>query len=613
MKLIDVLNQVNSFEKNSFLRIIDNIISTKPKNFKQIDKLLSQIDGQLKNADHKSVADVLGLIEEECGMLISEEFTNTVSQLDLLIDIIIRDGNSIMKREWLLKLYEKEIKNIKSKTKEFAALLDSDVEEPRIRDYRIYQECVKTAYVNDLKNNQEKKITRDEQSILNSLSDGLELSHEEVKLINYSVIPLVKLDIDEVIKYLTKIGVILYSRKNHQVFVPDEVVSILRKVRGKELLDKTFRRVLRQLKDSQINLLAKKHNIDRKLDINGKIKEIIKEGISFRTALLNGIHKEGTKKSDKRTFLNELIEKKLEITEHIKGTSLEMKLENLVRYLEGKEKDGSISISMGGYEKLIIDLSKGISKFEKMLRDEFELEENTSLDAKKLLMYNIKPADILYLLPSEQLKGFCKKYEVSTRGNEVLNVLEKYKDSENLFLENYSSIAHRDLNHLTENGIGIKESELGIKFEELTKSLFVKLGFSVDEALRKVLSDNKNKADIIIRLKENEIMIVECKSIKEKGYNKYSSVSRQVKAYKNLAEKKDYKVVKTFIIAPEFTDDFVNECGLDYELNLSLITADTLFKIYESFKESSLEEFPLTLLLRDVLINKERVVSAISK
>ena len=86
-----------------------------------------------------------------------------------------------------------------------------------------------------------------------------------------------------------------------------------------------------------------------------------------------------------------------------------------------------------------------------------------------------------------------------------------------------------------------------------------------------------------------------------------------MKAYKNLAEKKDYKVVKTFIIAPEFTDDFVNECGLDYELNLSLITADTLFKIYESFKESSLEEFPLTLLLRDVLINKERVVSAISK
>jgi hypothetical protein len=51
------------------------------------------------------------------------------------------------------------------------------------------------AYTNDEVNNRGKKVTSDEQSILNKLVDGLELSHEEVKLINYSVLPLNKQDV----------------------------------------------------------------------------------------------------------------------------------------------------------------------------------------------------------------------------------------------------------------------------------------------------------------------------------------------------------------------------------------------------------------------------------
>lgn len=614
MKLEQVLNYTNSFEKNAFLKIIDNVLSNKPKNYKNIEKILNQTDGQLKNADSKSITDVLALMDEEFALVIQKEFTNTVTQLDIITDILTKDGNSMMKREWLARLYEKEVKKIKSKLKEFKTLIDDeDSGNSRVRDYKIYRECLQTAYTNDQENNQENKITKDEQSILITLAKQLDLSQEEVKLINYMIVPLKPLDIDEIIKYLTKIGVIFYSRKNYQVYVADEIIEMLRKVRGKEVADKTFRRILRNLKDSQINLLARKHNIDRKLDRSNKIKEIINEGISLTSVLTNGIFKDDVKKSEKRTFLNDLIEGKLKITETIKGASFEAKMENLIHYLKNKNQEDKVSISINGYEKLITDLSKSVRRLNRLLKDEFELQESEVLNAKFLLNYNIKPIDVLYLIEKDELKTFCQKYEISIRGNEVQNVLERYKDADDLLLDNYINIANRDLNTLKENGIDIKESELGIKFEDVTKVIFKQLGFEVDDTLKKDISDAKNKVDIILNLGGNDIIIIECKSIKEKGFNKYSSVSRQVKAYIDISTKKGYKITKTFIIAPNFSDDFVKECGLDYELNLSLITAASLKKILEEFAESQLDVFPYKLLLRDVVVDEDRVIKAIRK
>ena len=613
MKLEEVLNYVNSFEKNSFLKIIDNIISEKPKNYKAIDKILNELDGQLKNADNQSIARVLSLVEDEFVEVIKKEFLNTVTQLDILIDIIIRDGNSLMKREWLAKLYEKQIKKIKIKLKEFRTLVESEDDDARVRDYKIYRNCLKTAYHNDKENNQENKITQDEQSILVTLGKGLDLSQEELKMINYLIIPLKKLEIDEIIKYLTSIGVIFYSRKNYQVYVADEIVRILRKIRGKEISDKVFRRVLKQLKDSNINLLARKHNIDRSLSREEKIKEIINEGISFSGAFMSGIFKDGTTKTEKKKYINELIDKKLKIDEKIGGSSLEAKVENFVKYFEDKEREGGISVSVSGYEKLIIDLEFCLPKINKSMKEEFELQEENVLNARLLLNYNIKPIDVLYLIDDDSIKKFCDQYGISTRGNEVNNILDAYKDVENLLIENYVNVARRDFNGLKENGIEIKESEIGLKFEEITKSIFKKLGFNIDETLKKSLSNSKNQMDILIKFSENEVIIIECKSIKERGYNKYSMVSRQVKSYKELVESNGFIVKKTFVIAPEFTDDFINECGLDYDLNLSLITAETLSTIYRTFTESDLKKFPVTLLLRDVLINKERVLKAMTR
>ena len=87
----------------------------------------------------------------------------------------------------------------------------------------------------------------------------------------------------------------------------------------------------------------------------------------------------------------------------------------------------------------------------------------------------------------------------------IQNILDHFKDAENLFLENYLNIANRDHNSLKANGINIPDAELGIKFEELTKGIFQKLGFNVDEKLRQELNSRKDKIDIVINLGKKRI------------------------------------------------------------------------------------------------------------
>jgi hypothetical protein len=113
-------------------------------------------------------------------------------------------------------------------------------------------------------------------------------------------------------------------------------------------------------------------------------------------------------------------------------------------------------------------------------------------------------------------------------------------------------------------------------------------------------------------LGNNEIIIVECKTVKEKGYNKFSNVSRQLKAYQNLTLKNNLRIVKILLVAPEFSDDFVYDCEMDTEMNLSLLSASTLTKIFETFKISKYQEFP-HVLFRDIVINEERIIKALTK
>src|SRR5690606_38388948 len=253
-----------------------------------------------------------------------------------------------------------------------------------------------------------------------------------------------------------------------------------------------------------------------------------------------------------------------------------------------------------------------LPKLNKQLREKFEIQEEFVLQGDFLLSFNIKPRDILDLIDKNDQLKFIQQYGIKQRGDNVLNILDHYKDAENLYLENYENIAYRNLNLLKENGIQVKESELGLKFEELTKISFKKLGFNVDDKLKNKLNTKKDKIDILLNLDNNEIIIVECKTVKEKGYNKFSTVSRQIKAYRDLALDNDLRIVKILLVSPEFSDDFITDCEMDIELNLSLITALSFSKIVNAFKASKHKKFP-HVLFRDVVINEERILKALNK
>jgi len=83
-----------------------------------------------------------------------------------------------------------------------------------------------------------------------------------------------------------------------------------------------------------------------------------------------------------------------------------------------------------------------------------------------------------------------------------------------------------------------------LKFEELTSNIFKGLVFNVDEKFKSKLNTKKDMMDILLNLNNQEIIIIECKTSKERGYNKFSSVSRQLKSYQNLALKNDLRIVK---------------------------------------------------------------------
>lgn len=618
MQLEKVLDNLNSFEKNSFLKILDSIISENPVNRKEIDKILSDYDKDLKNIDNINISKVFNLVESEFQQYIQSEFKDTNSQLDVLIDIIIRDGNCIMKSEWLSRLYETELKSLHKKVKELQKVIDEDesiVDESRRRDYKVYKKCVETAYKNDLNNNLDSKITNDELAILLTLSKELELSQEEIKLINYMIVPAEKQETEAIINELKYIGVVFYSKKTNIVYVADEIVRVLRKVRNKDVADKYYRRILKCLREPLINIVCRKHNINwKEASLDKKIRDIIKEGIPIRTLLINDVYKEGTKLSEKKAFVNELFEKDLKTGNSLKGNTIEEKVNNLILYFDETDKDEKVGISIEGYEKLLLDLGKELPKTNELLKIEFELQENNVLISDYLLNYNIKPRDVLELIGDEELKKFCEAKGIKLRGNEVLNIMDAYKDVENLSLENYELFASRDLKGLKENGITVKEGDVGIQFENLTKKIFSELKFNVDEVLRKKINTAKDKIDIVINLGNNQLILVECKSYKDQGFNKFSSVSRQLKSYVALAEKEGYSIVKSLLIAPEFSDDFVSECNLEYELNLSLIKALSLYKILDAFKSSKKHKhFPHNLLMKDVVIQEDRITKALSK
>lgn len=616
MKLERILERLNSLEKGQFLKIINNLSSEEKSNPK-LEAILSQADSNLKNADAIQVVQAFDALSDRYVSFIMEDYSKVSSQLDILLNIITRDGNCIMRLDWFAKLYEEEVKKQKKAIEAFKEDVNADkpsMDSSRVRDYKTFAACLKTAYFNDEASNFSPKITHDEQSILNTLAKSLELSLDERTMIKYSVLGIKKVNnIEDVVAELKDKGLIFLSKKNNVIYVADEVVVLARKLRGREVADKYYRRVLLQMKEPMINMICRKHGIDVKLQYNEKIEQIISSGVSFSDVLKEDIHKNDVKLTEKKKVITALCDEKLAIVPSIKGSTLDDKVDNLIAYYDNLYGDEKIGISTGGYERLLLDLDTYVKGASKIIRNVFQLQEEDVMHGEFLVDYNIMPKDILELFTTESLADLCNAREIKMRGNIIDNIIAAYKDTEDLLVENYESIGFRDINALKDSGIVISEAELGTTFEEVTKYIFSKLGLDVDEKLRKKINTDKDKIDILLRTGENSVVLVECKTVKESGYNKFSSISRQVRAYKALLEKNDYQVDRILIVAPDFSEDFVADCGDEFSLPMTLIKAGSLVSIYDTVKTLGTSRFTLQMLSRDILVQEDRIIRALKK
>lgn len=610
MKLSKVFDQTNFQEKGSFYKILNTLVDK--SNNKDIEKIVANTNGQFKDIESENISKLFDIVRIDFREYLEIEIGGSISQLDILIDILIRDGNAILRDSWFEELYKRQLKKLKETSKDFIDLLDTeskDIEEQRRRDYNIYRECVLIAYGNDESNNFDKKVTQDEYSILKTLANKLELSNEEIRLIHFSIIPINVLEKETLIKLLKDLGIIIYSKKTSNIYVPDEIVKILRDLRGKSMADKYYRRLLGFFKDPIINVICKKHSISPKLEREEKIRSVINQGLSIHSILAQDIFKDPISLNDKKKELNSIM---VYFGMDPKGVTLEDKIQLIINHFNNLEKDEMLGTTKDGYNSLCIDLRTILPELNNALIKEFEFNEDVDvLQSELLIDHNIKPRDILELLNRDQLKEFCISKALKNRGDLIENILEAYTDSENIYIENYLNLGIRDLNTLKMNNIQLTTAEIGVKYEDVTKRFLSELGFNVDEELRSKINTNKDKIDILINLGQNEVIIIECKTALSTQYNKFSACSRQMKSYHQNATLNGLRVVKSLLIAPNFTQDFIDECEIEINLNLSLITSEALLNIWNGFKTAKHKVFPVNLLMRDALINDEKILKAL--
>jgi len=606
MKLLKIINLTTQPEISKFYNILTAIIS-------EIDESVN-LD-KSTDAEHFVRTFNRPEIYKKYQSELQKSLQNDVF-LDILSDIIVRDGNCIMSRDWFKILIEKEIKLIKERMIFFKTILENknkDIESKRIRDYRIFLNCTKTAFNNDISIGNEARITSDEWTILFTLKNELDLSSDEYRTLLYLAIgkcELEKHDIDESIKKLRDCGISFFKKSTQNIYIPDEIINMLREIKGINLAEKYTRRIVKCLDNRQINKIKKNHGI-KEIERYEKIESIIKKGVSVRKILSDEIFNEDTKYYEKKNILYDIIENKLEIHLASYGRTINERIDNLIAHFNNLDQDKNIGISRDGFEKMLLDL-KEIKNMEKLVRTEFEIEPKVELTSETLLDYNIRPKDILYLIALDDLKSFCIDKNISYRGKNIINcILSSYRDSENIYIENYVLIATNDINGLKNNGIEIKSKDIGLAFENTTKAIFKRLSLNVNEELKKRINSKRDKADIILDLGNQEIIIVECKSSK-KDYSKFSSVIRQVKSYAQVYSRNGFKIKGIIIVSGCFSDDFIHECDTFYDLHVTLIEAQTLVNIYEEFKQSKLNVFPVKLF-RHGLLQEDVIVKALKK
>lgn len=612
MKLSQVLNHTNQFERSKFINCIDKLCQDN-KGDTELVKQLDKIDGQLKAASGNEIKELFNLVRKHFKKHVVEQIATGGPQASLLINILARDGNCISTIPWIESLYAKEYAEIDTLSQELLAELSTSEfgDFDRLNRLDIYKHCMKTAFENDLKSNRTAKISEDERSILNVLAQRLGLSREEVNAIEHSIDPIPQLGIDDALEYLRENGIIMINRRRSEVMVADEVVDILHEVLGKEIHDKYILRILRSLSDAELSSILKNHGCKtRGIDRKEKITTIAHSGLSIRNILLNDVHSDNATQNQRKERIKQLIDE-MDLDIPRIGTRLHDRIDVLIGHIKNSEEDEFNALSVSGFKELLESLSNSDLNVEERIRTEFEIENKETLDPERLKALSITPLDILYLYTNDEIKTIRNDMGLSRRGNPRSQVIESFASANDRLIENYNLLATRDLKGLHGAGIDIKESDIGVKFEEITRSILEQLGMNVDEDLRKDINTAKDKADIIISLDNDDVIIGEAKSFKNGQYAKYSTTSRQVKAYAKRCEQNGHRVAQVLIVAPEFSKDFIDAADMDTEVNISLLEASGLQKILTAYKQRRNPNFSPKLLTKGGLLKAELISKSI--
>lgn len=614
MRLANILSALNQVEKAKFISVLDKLCNDAMKDDKSLAAQVSKMDGQIKNASSNDITQLFKLVLPHFENSIRTQLAMLGAQATLLTNILSRDGNCIARIQWIESLYVKEWKIIDTRAKSLGALLDEPDESEIFSDTKrakIYFSCLEEAYINDCRGNRESKITDDERGILNVLARQLDVTSDDQAALEHLVDNIPKTGVQDALNALREIGLLFVSKKNQTVYVADEIVALLHRIQGKQIADKHLIRILRTFSDAELSNILKSHRKPmRGVPRAEKIENIISLGLPVDQLLNRDMHGEDSNLNDRKDRLKVLIhDLDLELTKF--GSTLDDRSTLILDALNSCSDIEFNSLSATGFKELFASLQKHFPSLTKRLKSEFELEEQEELDVEKLRALSITPHDILYMLSNDEIKSVMESMGNKKRGNARLNILNSFADATDKLIEFYPVLASRDLNTLKNANIEIAEADIGVKFEEVTKAIFEQLGLIVDEDLRRSINTAKDKADIIISLSEDDVIIGEAKTCKEGDFAKYASTSRQVKAYVNRCEAAGKRVSQVLIVAPSFSQDFVESAEMDTEVNISLLEASGLKQILDAYKSRRNPKFTAKLFTKGGLLKSDLIAKNI--
>ena len=517
MKLSGVLSLVNQVEKSKFINAIDRICNDAVKHDKKIAAQLDKLDGQIKDASSTDITQLFKIVLPHFEKSVREQLAMLGAQATLLTNILSRDGNCIARINWIESLYANEWTVIDTRANELKSEIETVQEGDIFTDGKrlgIYHACLQEAYCNDERSNRESKITDDERGILNVLAKKLDVTADDQAGVEHLIDKIPKNGVQEALNALREIGLVFVSRKRQTVYVPDEIVNLLHRLQSKELADKHFLRILRTFSDAELSNVLKNHRKKiRGIERKQKILNIMKLGVPVSQVLQQDLFNEDTPLNDRKERLKALIQD-LDLDLDKLGTTLEERSSIILHTLNTCTEREFNALSATGFKELFSALQNHFPSLSDVLKHEFELESQEELDVEKLRALSITPYDILYMLTNDEVKAVVESMGIKKRGNLRLNILNSFADATDKLIDNYGALAKRDLATLKADNIEIAEADIGVKFEEVTKAIFEQLGLAVDEDLRRSINTSKDKADVLISLSEDDVIVSEAKTCK---------------------------------------------------------------------------------------------------